>query len=86
MSSPGVSYYSALMIYAEIGEINRFDRNKEVVNYAGLNPVIRESLDSRFEDGISKRGSSGLRWILIQCTNVAVRNCEDEYLSRFYTA
>ena len=84
MSIPGVSYYSALMIYAEIGEIDRFDRDKEVVSYAGLNPVIRESGDSRFEGGISKRGSSGLRWILVQCTNVAVHNCEDEYLSRFY--
>jgi transposase len=84
MLIPGVSYYSALMIYAELGEIDRFDRDKEVVSYAGLNPVIRESGDSRFEGGISKRGPSGLRWILVQCVNVAVHNCEDEYLSRFY--
>lgn len=57
MTIPGVSYYSALMIYAEVGEIDRFDRDKEVVSYAGLNPVIRESGDSRIEGGISKRGS-----------------------------
>ena len=84
MTIPGVSYYSALMVYAEIGEIERFDRDKEVVSYAGLNPVIRESGDSRIEGGISKRGSRQLRWILVQCARTAVHTCEDEYLSRFY--
>jgi transposase len=84
MTIPGVSYYSALMIYAEIGEIERFDRDKEVVSYAGLNPVIHESGDSRIEGGISKRGSRQLRWILVQCARTAVHTCKDEYLSRFY--
>lgn len=84
MTIPGVSYYSALMIYAEVGEIDRFDRDKEVVSYAGLNPVIRESGDSRIEGGISKRGSRQLRWILVQCARTAVHTCEDEYLSWFY--
>ncbi len=54
MTIPGVSYCPALMIYAEVGEIDRFDRDKEVVSYAGLNPVIREPGDSRIEGGISK--------------------------------
>jgi transposase len=84
MTIPGVSYYSALVIYAELGEIDRFDGHKEVVSYVGLNPVIRESGDSRFEGGISKRGSGRVRWILVQCAQVAVHTCGDEYLSRFY--
>jgi transposase len=84
MTIPGVSYYSSLLIHAEIGEIDRFDEAKQVVSYAGLNPVIRESGDSRFEGGISKKGSGKLRWILVQCSYVAVHNCEDKYLSRFY--
>jgi transposase len=84
MTIPGVSYYSALTIYAELGEIDRFDGDKEVVSYAGLNPTIRESGDSRIEGEISKRGSGQLRWILTQSTNVAVHTCNDEYLSRFY--
>jgi transposase len=84
MTIPGVSYYSALTIYAELGEVGRFDRDKEVVSYAGLNPTIRESGDSRIEGEISKRGSGQLRWILVQSTNVAVHKCNDEYLSRFY--
>ena len=40
---------------------NRFDVHNEVVSYAGLNPVIRESGDSRFEGRISKRGSERVR-------------------------
>ncbi|SEP12936.1 Transposase [Halogranum amylolyticum] len=84
MTIPGVSYYSALTIYAELGEIERFDGDKQVVSYVGLNPVIRESGDSRFEGGISKRGSGRVRWILVQCTYVAVHTCNDEYLRRFY--
>ena len=31
MTIPGVSYFTALTIYAELGEIDRFDRDKEVV-------------------------------------------------------
>ena len=49
MTIPGVSYYTALTIYAELGDISRFDRDKSVVSYVGLNPVIRESPDSRIE-------------------------------------
>jgi transposase len=44
MTIPGVGHYTALTIYAELGEIDRFDGDNEVVSYVGLNlnPVIRE--------------------------------------------
>ncbi len=84
MTIPGVSSYSALLIYAELGEIERFDGSKQTVSFAGLNPVIRESGDSRFEGGISKTGSGDLRWILVQSAHTAVHKSHDEYLSRFY--
>ena len=67
MTIPGVSFYSSLLITAELGEIERFDEAKEAVSYAGLDPTVRESGDSRTEGGISKRGSGDLRWILVQC-------------------
>jgi transposase len=72
------------MIHSEIGEVERFDRAAEVVSYAGLDPVIRESGDSRREGAISKEGNGNLRWILVQCANVAVHNVKDPYLSQFY--
>ena len=84
MTIPGVSYYTALTIYAELGEIGRFNGDKAVVSYVGLNPVIRESGDSRIEGSISKRGSGRVRWLLVQAAHTAVHTCNDEYLARFY--
>ena len=84
MTIPGVSYYTAPTIYAELGGTDRFDGDKEVVSYVGLNPVIRESGDSRIEGSISKRGSGRVRWLLVQAANTAVHTSNDEYLSRFY--
>lgn len=84
MTIPGLSHYSALVIYAELGDIDRFDAAKEVVRYVGLNPVVRESGDSRFEGGISKNGPGKVRWLLVQAVHTAVHTVEDPYLSRFY--
>jgi transposase len=83
MTIPGISYYSGLAIYAELGDIGRGNHHKQVVRYGGMNPTIRESGDSRIEGGISKRGSGQVRWILVQAAYTAV-NCEDEYPSQFY--
>jgi transposase len=84
MSVPGIAAYSSVMILSELGEIDRFDQSSEVVSYAGLDPVVRESGDSRTEHGISKQGNGYLRWILVQCANTAVHNAKDPYLSDFY--
>lgn len=84
MSAPGVAAYSGMMIHGEIGEVGRFDRAAEVVSYAGLDPVVRESGDSRTEGGISKEGSGYLRWILVQSAHTAVKNVKDPYLREFY--
>jgi hypothetical protein len=46
MTILGVRYYTALTTHAELCGINRSDVDKEVVSYAGLNPVICESGDS----------------------------------------
>lgn len=54
------------------------------MSYAGLDPVVRESGQSRHEGDISKEGSGDLRWILAQCTNVAVNRANDPYLGQLY--
>ncbi len=40
---PGIGYFSALLIYAEIGDIKRFPNSKKLCSYAGLVPSIRQS-------------------------------------------
>lgn len=84
MTIPGVSFYSSVLILGEVGDVARFDRAEELVSYAGLDPVTRASGDTRKEGGISKQGRSALRWILVQCANVAVNRVDDPYLGRFY--
>ena len=82
MTIPGVSYYSSLLITAEIGEIDRFPGAEQLVSYAGLDPTVRQSGDREVRGGISKTGSAPLRWILVQCANVSIRY--DAYLKQFY--
>lgn len=84
MTIPGVSYFSSVLILGEIGDIDRFDRAEELVSYAGLDPEVRESGDTRHEGGISKQGRAALRWILVQCANTAVGRADDPYLGSFY--
>lgn len=84
MDAPGVAAFSAMMITAEIGEIDRFDGQKAVVSYAGLAPSVRQSGDTQTEGSITKNGSPYLRWILFECAQTAVHVSEDPYLSEFY--
>lgn len=84
MSVPGVAEFSGLMVYSELGEIDRFERASQAVSYAGLDPVVRESGDTRREGQISKQGNKNLRWILYQCASTAVHNSKDPFLHGFY--
>jgi transposase len=82
MTIPGISYYSALMIKAEIGDIRRFEHHEKLTSYAGLNPSVYQSGNRCVMGSISKQGNKNLRWILIQTANVAVLH--DKTLARFY--
>jgi transposase len=82
MTIPGIDYYSALMISAEIGDIRRFNTAKKLVCYAGLNPSISQSGEKCYMGHIAKQGNNNLRWILGQCANIAVQN--DSRIALFY--
>ena len=83
LTIPGVGEYTAATVIAEVGEIERFDTDKQLVSYAGLDPEVHQSGDTEIRGGISKEGSAPLRWTLVQSAHVAVRH--DEYLGNFYT-
>lgn len=82
MSTPGIDYYSAIMITAEIGDIRRFSSREKLTSYAGLNPSVYQSGNTIRRGHISKQGNTNLRRILVQCANVAIRH--DKTLARFY--
>lgn len=68
MTLPGISYYSALLILSEIGEIDRFPGAGHLCSYGGLVPSVHSSGGKTRYGRITKQGSSWLRWILIQAS------------------
>jgi len=43
MTMPGIGYFTASMLVAEIGDINRFGNDKKISSWAGLAPRISQS-------------------------------------------
>jgi len=69
----GIGTFSALLIVAELGEVDRFDRGEEVAAYAGLTPHVRQSGSQEHRGAISKSGSPWLRWILVEASIKVIR-------------
>ncbi|MBN2877720.1 MAG: IS110 family transposase [Bacilli bacterium] len=64
-SIPGIGFFSAASIYAEIGMINRFENPDQMLAYAGLEPSRHQSGNSEFKGHMVKHGSSFLRQTLM---------------------
>ncbi len=71
MSMPGIGVYSAAIIIAEIAEIQRFKRAKDLCSFAGLVPSTRSSDNKTYHGRITKQGSAWLRWIMISASQRA---------------
>lgn len=74
MTIPGISYYSALMIKSEIGDISRFSNANKLCSYAGLIPSTYASADKIRTGRITKRGSKWLRMAIINAVTSGSRN------------
>ena len=79
---PGVGYYNALLLVAEIGDVNRFPDSDRLCSYAGLVPSVSSSGKKTVYGPITKQGSKWMRWALVQSVHAHVRS--DTGLSRFY--
>lgn len=84
MTIPGISYYSALLIVSEIGEIDRFPDSAHLVSYAGLASSTHSSGGTTYHGRITKTGSPYLRWVLNQCVWVHIRNEPESSIALFY--
>lgn len=85
MTIPGISFYSALLISSEIGDISRFPDSSSLVAYAGLAPSTHSSGGKTRHGGITKQGSPYLRWILNQCARTHVKTEPDGTTATFYS-
>ena len=78
-SIPGVGNYSAVLIYSEIGDVNRFSHSEKLSSYTGLVPFTHQSSLHTKHGKITKEGSRYLRWVLTECVPRY-----DTQLTRFY--
>ena len=81
---PGIGFYGALLILAEIDDVHRFRHSENLCAYAGLVPTVSQSASSVKYGSISKDGSAYLRWILTESVHVHTRLVPGSQLSRFH--
>jgi transposase len=81
---PGIGFYGALLILAEIDDIRRFSHPEKLCAYAGLVPAVHQSATTTYHGGITKNGSPHLRWILIEAVHVHTNYCPESKLSAFH--
>ena len=83
-SIKGVSYYGAMVIFTEIGDITRFSNPKKLCNYAGLAPRTIQSGSHVYHGRILKECNQHLKWILNQCVHIHIRHCPDSPITKLY--
>jgi transposase len=62
----GVGPYTAMLIIAEVGAIERFPDARHLCAWAGLTPTVRSSDGKARLGRISRQGSPTLRWALVE--------------------
>ena len=64
---------AAMTFMAYVGDGNRFPSGRQVSNYAGMTPRVDSSGETTKLGGITKRGCSALRAVLVQAAWAAVK-------------
>ncbi len=70
LSLQGVGALSALIIYAEIGDIHRFHSPKSLVSYAGLCPGVYQTGETQ-RTVKNTMVNKWLKWIMYECSGKA---------------
>ena len=82
MTMPGLGYFAASLLVAEICDIGRFSSDKRLVSWAGLAPGVQQSGDKSRGGRITKQGNKLVRWVLVEAAKNACRY--DERFREFY--
>ncbi|MGB8476854.1 MAG: IS110 family transposase [Candidatus Acidiferrum sp.] len=85
MTQPGVGPITSLAFVLTMGDVNRFQRGKQVASYLGLIPREYSSGGHQRLGSISKQGNSFMRMLLVEAAQSVVRyddNFRNEYLHR----
>jgi transposase len=69
----GIGPYTAMLVFAEVGEIERFPRARHLCAWAGLTPTVRSSDGKARLGNISRQGSPHIRWALVEAAQKAAQ-------------
>src|SRR5215211_562644 len=67
----GIGRYTAMLVIAEVGEVERFRSARHLCAWAGLTPTVRSSDGKARLGHISRQGSVALRWALVEAAQKA---------------
>ena len=73
MSVPGIGPLSAAVIYSEYGDVSNFSSPNQMLAFAGIEPGVNQSGTESHGGRMVKRGSSQLRYTLINCCLPLIR-------------
>jgi transposase len=79
----GIGLYTAMVIVAGLGEVERFRRAKQVGAYSGLATRVYQSGTHCYHGSITREGSPLLRWVMVEVALHVTR--QDQALKNFYT-
>jgi transposase len=73
LTIPGIGFKSAITLYSEIIDINRFPNFEHLKSYVGLVPSISSSGEIEYTRGLTYRSNKLLKYVLIESAWVAIR-------------
>lgn len=80
---PGVGQFTALLIKAEVGTIDRFPDGDHLASYCGLVPSVQSSGNYTRKGNITKEGNKWLRWALTEAS-WKVKNGSEHFKEFYY--
>jgi transposase len=80
----GVAFLTAVIILAELGDLRRFLRARQLTAYAGTSPRITQSGQFRGKTRMCKRGNTKARQALYLSVLSIIRSKHDSDLKRTY--
>jgi transposase len=79
----GVGPLVAVVLWATLGDPQRFRTARQVTRYAGLDPTVHQSGEADWRGHISRQGAPLLRRILVEAAWWAVRSADGPWPAHF---
>jgi transposase len=84
MSIPDVGPLTALVVKAEVGDIDRFGRSEQLVCYCGLSPSVFQSADKTYYGKLNKACNKYLKYVLVLRSQGIARSKKENPLRQTY--